>query len=81
MRTLGEAVEIDVVDSGPGIGDVDPDLLFERLFRASDAVAAQVPGAGLGLTIALAMVEAHHGTITVPSTGEQGATFRIWLPV
>ena len=53
------------IDSGIGIGDEDPDALFERLFRSQTAVAQQTPGAGLGLTIALAIVEAHAGTIEV----------------
>ena len=56
---------IDVIDTGVGIGDEDPEALFERLFRAPNAVAQQMQGAGLGLTIALAIVEAHAGTIEV----------------
>jgi protein-histidine pros-kinase len=72
----GTAV-IDVIDSGVGIGGEDPDQLFERLFRAPTAVAQQTPGAGLGLTIALAIVEAHAGTIEVVSSDETGTTFRM----
>ena len=72
LRTSGPAAEIDVIDTGIGIGDEDPDALFERLFRAPDAVAQQTPGAGLGLTIALAIVEAHAGTIEVVSSSEPG---------
>lgn len=73
--------EIDVVDTGVGIGDEDPDQLFERLFRAPTAVAQQTPGAGLGLTIALAIVEAHAGTIEVVRSGSQGTTFRMTFPL
>ena len=60
-----------MIDTGVGIGDEDPDQLFERLFRAPTAVAQQTPGAGLGLTIALAIVEAHAGTIEVVSSGHE----------
>lgn len=81
VRESGGQVEVEVTDTGPGIGDLDPALLFGRLYRSSDAVAAQVPGAGLGLTIALAMVEAHGGTITVPRSDGTGSVFRITLPV
>jgi protein-histidine pros-kinase len=80
LRLVGSHVEVDVVDSGPGIGDVEPAKLFERMFRSAEAVRQQIPGAGLGLPIALAIVQAHHGTITVPSSGPDGTTFRILLP-
>ena len=73
--------EIDVIDTGVGIGDEDPDALFERLFRSQNAVAQQTPGAGLGLTIALAIVEAHAGTIEVPRSGPEGTTFRMTFPL
>jgi PAS domain S-box-containing protein len=77
LATEGNVARIDVIDTGVGIGDEDPDQLFERLFRAPTAVALQTPGAGLGLTIALAIVEAHAGTIEVVSSGEGGTTFRM----
>ncbi len=80
LRLVGRHAEIDVADSGPGIGDSDAERLFERMFRSAEAVRQQVPGAGLGLPIALAIVEAHAGTITIPSTGPDGTTFRMVLP-
>ncbi len=81
LRTGPASAEIDVIDTGAGIGDEDPDALFERLFRSSTAVAQQTPGAGLGLTIALAIVEAHAGTIEVVSSGAEGTTFRMTFPL
>ncbi len=80
LREVGSSVEIDVIDTGSGIGDEDPDLLFERLFRASNAIERQLPGAGLGLTIALAIVEAHAGLIEIVSSGPQGTTVRMTFP-
>ena len=44
-------------------------------------MAQQTPGAGLGLTIALAIVEAHAGTIEVVSSGPEGTTFRMTFPL
>lgn len=73
--------EIEVADSGLGIGDVEPRRVFERLYRSGSAVAQQVPGAGLGLTIALAIVKAHRGTLDVVKTDTRGTTFRITLPL
>ncbi len=81
LRSRASSAEIEVIDTGVGIGDEDPDALFERLFRAPDAVAQQTPGAGLGLTIALAIVEAHAGTIEVVDCGGPGATFRMTFPL
>ncbi len=81
LRTLGSSAEIDVIDTGVGIGDEDPDQLFERLFRTPDAIAQQTPGAGLGLTIALAIVEAHAGTIEIAHSGEDGTTVRMSFPL
>ena len=64
-----------------GIGDIEPNRIFERLYRSGSAVAQQVPGAGLGLTIALAIVEAHHGTIGVVKSDNHGTTFRMSFPM
>ena len=43
LRKAGHTAEIDVIDTGGGIGDEDPDALFERLFRAPTAVAPATP--------------------------------------
>jgi protein-histidine pros-kinase len=74
-------VEIEVTDSGSGIAEADPERVFERLYRSGSAVAEQVPGAGLGLPIARAIVEAHGGTIRVARTGPDGTTFAVRLPL
>lgn len=74
-------VHIDVVDSGPGVGDVEPDRLFERLYRGPMAVAEQVPGAGLGLSIVEAIALAHRGSVSVLRHDDQGSVFRLSLPL
>ncbi len=81
LRQQGTNAEIDVIDTGVGIGEENPDQLFERLFRTPSAVAQQTPGAGLGLTIALAIVEAHAGVIEVVNSGQGGTTFRMTFPL
>ncbi len=81
LNVHGQHAEIDVIDTGVGIGDEDPQMLFERLHRAPNAVAQQMQGAGLGLTIALAIVEAHAGTIEVVHSGGDGTTFRLTFPL
>ncbi len=81
LHVRGASAVIDVIDTGVGIGDEHPDALFERLHRAPNAVAQQMQGAGLGLTIALAIVEAHAGTIEVTRSGPEGTTFRLTFPL
>jgi protein-histidine pros-kinase len=81
LRTRGLMAEIDVVDSGAGVRDVDAERIFERLYRSGAAVAQQVPGAGLGLTIALAIAQAHAGSLSLVRSDDSGATFRLELPL
>jgi len=81
LRVVGATAQVDVADSGHGVGEGDRARIFERLYRAGSAIANQIPGAGLGLTIALAIVEAHHGSLTLVKSDSTGATFRITLPL
>jgi len=75
----GEAF-VDVVDHGIGIERDDQSRIFERFHRVSSHDTAGIAGAGLGLPLALHVVEAHRGRIAVnshPGRGRcrrQGAT-------
>jgi protein-histidine pros-kinase len=80
LRTRGGRAEIEVADSGSGIRESDSQRIFERLYRSGSAVAQQIPGAGLGLTIALAIAEAHGGSITLVHSNPEGTVFRLELP-
>ena len=71
---------LEVVDTGIGLGAEEAELVFDRFFRSARAVAQQVPGTGLGLFIARAIVEAHNGTIAATSREGGGTSFRIELP-
>ena len=79
-REGGEAV-LSVCDSGPGIPADEQEHLFERFFRAEQAVQGAVEGIGLGLAIAQAIVHGHGGRIVIDSTPGKGATFSIRLPL
>lgn len=70
---------VDVTDYGKGIPDEEQRRIFERFYR-SPAVKGQIPGSGLGLSIADGIVRAHNGELTVSSHPGQ-TTFRITLPV
>jgi signal transduction histidine kinase len=67
----------DVTDSGPGIAPGDVPRLFEPFWQAKKTAHL---GAGLGLKITHAIVEAHDGAIHVENLAGGGACFRIELP-
>jgi signal transduction histidine kinase len=83
VRTAREDgnVLFEVTDTGAGISAEDQPRLFERFFRARSAVDQAIRGTGLGLAITKAIVDAHHGSITVESAVGEGSTFRVRLPV
>jgi len=78
----GNRCRIVVTDNGEGF---DPDQgaqLFERFYRGDSSRTASSAGSGIGLTIAKAIVAAHHGQLRAHSDGPgKGARFEITLPV
>ncbi len=80
LRCEGEAVVVEVADTGSGIRDTDRPRLFDRLYRGAEAVSSHVPGAGLGLPIVKAIIDAHRGRIEVETVLGFGTTFRTTLP-
>src|SRR5208283_195804 len=75
-----EFVEIGVADTGIGIGEDDLPRVFERFYRADSSRSRATGGAGIGLSIAKAIVEAHGGTISAISELGKGSDFRLILP-
>jgi PAS domain S-box-containing protein len=71
---------VEVRDTGVGVSVEEKERLFERLYRSPRAIAEQVPGAGLGLSIARAIVEAHGGWIDLQSELGVGTVVRVALP-
>ncbi|MGH2561595.1 MAG: sensor histidine kinase [Thermomicrobiales bacterium] len=78
--THGERVRIDVVDRGPGVNLERAASIFD-LYARGDHTAGAVEGAGLGLTVARAIVRAHGGEFDVRPTPGGGATFGFDLPL
>lgn len=78
--TADEAVLV-VVDHGIGIPESELSALGTRFFRASNAMAAEVPGTGLGLRIVQSIVDNHAGSVTVDSVEGEGTTVTIRLPI
>ena len=73
-------VELRVADRGPGIEETEARQIFEKFYRGKDQ-RHRVPGTGMGLAIAKAIVEAHRGTIGVVSRLGQGSVFTVRLPL
>ncbi len=78
-RINGRNVAIAVQDTGSGIAPEHLSQLFTRFYRVDSARGGD-GGAGLGLSIAQALVEAQSGRISVESTIGHGSTFTITLP-
>jgi len=71
-------ISVEVTDHGSGIQGQEQSRIFERFYR-SPSVTHQIPGSGLGLSIAYSIVQAHHGDLRVRSSPGE-TTFRMTLP-
>ena len=72
---------IAVSDDGPGLEPAVAAKVFEPFFRADKSRARETGGAGLGLAIVAAIVEAHRGTVRLDTAPGAGATFTVTLPL
>nr|WP_281404448.1 ATP-binding protein [Pyxidicoccus fallax] len=76
----GDAVFLEVHNRGEPIAPVLLPHLFEPFRRGGGTEATARESLGLGLYIAHSIVQAHHGTLQVRSSAEEGTAFRICLP-
>ena len=75
-------VHITIKDTGGGIKEEHIQRIFEPFFTTKGPLGhSNIPGTGLGLSVALGIIEEHAGTITVESTVGEGTEFTIQLPV
>ncbi|MYB50052.1 MAG: HAMP domain-containing protein [Dehalococcoidia bacterium] len=76
----GEEVHVQVADTGEGIRQRDLPKIFDRAYRADPARHRESGGAGIGLSIAKGIIEAHGGRIWVESEPGRGSVFSFTLP-
>ena len=88
INSVEGALEISVSDSGIGIPPEETNKVFQKFFRAANAIKNEPDGSGLGLFIAHDIIEKHNGSIWFKtnsgkegSGGSQGTTFSFTLPL
>ena len=83
LRTFSTAKHIccDIIDNGSGISQSVQEHIFDKFYRAEDAMTQKTKGTGLGLSIVKHIMEAHNGYVTVDSKPGKGSTFTLKFPI
>ena len=76
----GQSIMIAVSDNGTGIPSDQQKNIFNRFFRADNAVKKEIEGTGLGLYISKHYIDMHGGRIWFESRAGVGTTFYVTLP-
>jgi signal transduction histidine kinase len=76
--TAGATIAVRVSDTGIGISPAEQPLIWNRMYRGDKSRTQR--GLGLGLSLVKAIVEAHHGEVSVDSEPGRGAAFTVVLP-
>ncbi len=80
LKKYNNKTMLAISNTGKGIPKEDLDKIFDRFYRVNKSRSRDSGGYGLGLSIAKAIVEQHHGKITVKSNVNEATTFRVELP-
>ena len=81
LQTQGREAQIIIDDDGPGIPPEKRDAVFEPFVRGEDSRSADTGGAGLGLSIARAIMQAHGGSIRLENRSPNGLRVTLTLPL
>jgi signal transduction histidine kinase len=81
IRSTPQAVEITIDDQGPGIPENELAHVFQPFYRVEGSRSRETGGIGLGLAIALSVVEAHGGELTLANRPEGGLRACVKLPM
>ncbi|MET0726767.1 MAG: HAMP domain-containing sensor histidine kinase [Acidimicrobiales bacterium] len=80
LTATEDSVVLRVSDAGPGMTDAAAARAFDRFYRPEDSRSRATGGSGLGLAITAAIINAHHGTITLDTAPGEGTRFTVALP-
>jgi signal transduction histidine kinase/DNA-binding response OmpR family regulator len=76
----GMYVSVSVEDDGVGMKPEELDRIFDEFYRVKNEYTADIPGTGLGLSLAKRLVELHQGQICADSTPGKGSIFKVGIP-
>jgi len=80
LNTTKQGINIEIADRGPGIADSQMKKVFQPFYRINSARTLNIPGSGLGLSIAKAVIESLGGTINLHNRDSGGLSIIIVLP-
>jgi PAS domain S-box-containing protein len=80
VREDGDAVALEVSDTGPGIAAEELPRLFQRFHRVRSVAGRSHEGTGIGLALVRELVELHGGEVSVRSRVGEGTTFTVRIP-
>lgn len=80
LRSRAASLELEVLNSGPGIPSAEQSLIFERFHRGGEARQRRREGMGLGLSLAREIVVAHRGELVLVRSVPGETVFRVLIP-
>lgn len=82
LKENKNTVQLDVMDTGPGIDQGDIEQVFDAFYRGRSTPNSDIRGSGLGLSIVKEFTQMHQGDVLViHEEGQVGAHFRVLLPI
>jgi Signal transduction histidine kinase len=81
FKPAQEAVLVKVKDTGIGINETELEWVFERFYRGEKSRNRKTGGAGIGLTIVKAIVEAHGGKVNIIGQEGFGTEVQVYVPI
>ncbi len=79
-ENASNGIVMTIEDNGIGIGKNEQKKIFDKLYRVPTGNIHEVRGFGLGLNYVKAIVEEHHGKISLESEVNKGSKFKVFLP-
>lgn len=81
FKSVQGAVLVSVKDTGIGIKETEHELVFERFYRGEKSRNRKTGGAGIGLTVVKAIIEAHGGSVSIIGQDGVGTEVQVFVPL